>query len=77
MPPASEAHDHLCEAYGNEAMLKNDSLNLFNEFMSDKRKARDAIQFCREFHFIDSRFPSMRMFLVAASIWPKSLLFAK
>ena len=44
---ASEAHDHLSEAYGGEAMHPSDSLDLFNEIVVENRKARDAIQFCR------------------------------
>ena len=49
---ASEAYDHICEAYGDEAMHASDSLDLFNQFVSDKKKSRDAIQFCREFHVV-------------------------
>ena len=47
---ASEAYDHISEAYGGEAMHPSDSLDLFNEIVVENRKARDAIQFCRAFH---------------------------
>ena len=49
---ASEAFDHICEAYGGDAMTASDSLNLFNEIVCDRRKSRYAIQFCREYHLI-------------------------
>ena len=38
---ASEAYDHIYEAYGGEAMSAGDSLDLFNKFVSDKRKSRE------------------------------------